>query len=381
MKRVALILLVATAAFGAEKWPDNYKRGVAAVNGRNYRLGLDLLQKAIAENPNEATSVRTGSQIIVSYVPHFFLGIAKFNLGDVDGALREWRICEEQGAIAKTDYYANMKNWVARAQTEKVRLAESAASGSKKAADSAISKAMLAKSDAFSQGGERTESYRTGQRRLTEARSQFERAGTDSAAYKVAETKAGEAMALFNAAAEEGKRLRAAQAARPPKKQPTAPADAVVLFEEEDVKPVAKTETAPPKVDPPKITPVPQQQQQPLPQVVEKTPEVKSVVVEPQPVAGPPPELRDAYRAFASGDLAGSEQLLTRLLRKGAIGEAYLLRGCARYTRAMLSRTPEAMLASAAADFRAALAQNRALRLDPRAFSPKLVAFFEQQRK
>jgi hypothetical protein len=369
MKRLALILLLATSAFGADKWADNYKKGVAAVNGRNYRLGADLLQKAVAEKPTEALSVRSGREILTSYVPHFFLGIAKFNLGDVDGALREWRLSEEQGAIARTDYYANMKNWVARAQTEKVRLAENAASGSKKAADTAISKAMLAKSDAFSQGGERTESYRNGQRKITEARSQFEKAGTDAAAFRVAETKAGEATALFNAAAEEGKKLRAAQAARPAKKPPQ-PEVVVEYADLEVVKPTPpKTETvAPPKVDP-----------VPPPPVVEKKPEVIPTPV-PAPVA-PSPELRAAYRAFAAGDLAGSEQLLTRLLRQRATGEAYLLRGCTRYTRAMLSRAPEALLASAAADFRAALARNRALRLDPRAFSPKLVAFFEQQRK
>ncbi len=378
MKRLALILLVATSAFATDKWADNYKKGVAAVNGRNYRLAADLLQKAIAEKPTEALSVRSGREILTSYVPHFFLGIAKYNLGDVDGALREWRTSEEQGAVARTEYYANMKNWVARAQTEKVRLAENAAAGPKKAADTAISKAMLAKSDAFSQGGERTESYRSGQRKLTEARSQFEKADTDAAAYRAAETKAGEATALFNVASEEGKKIRAAQAARPPKKQ--EPEVVVEYADLEVVKPQTETVAPPPKVEP-KVEPTPQP-----PPVAEKKPSVipapVPTPVAPTPVApGPSPELRAAYRAFAAGDLAGSEQLLTRLLRQRATGEAYLLRGCARYTRAMLSRTPDALLASAAADFRAALAQNRALRLDPRAFSPKLVAFFEQQRK
>jgi hypothetical protein len=46
----------------------------------------------------------------------------------------------------------------------------------------------------------------------------------------------------------------------------------------------------------------------------------------------------------------------------------------------MLSRTPEALLTGALADFKSALAQNRGLRLDPQAFSPKLVAYFEQVR-
>ena len=79
--------------------------------------------------------------------------------------------------------------------------------------------------------------------------------------------------------------------------------------------------------------------------------------------------------------LASSEQLLTRVLNQTTVAEAYLLRGCARYTRAMLSRTPDVLLGAAEDDFKAALAQNRGLRLDPSAFSPKLVSFFEEVRK
>src|SRR5206468_11885888 len=104
----------------------------------------------------------------------------------------------------------------------------------------------------------------------------------------------------------------------------------------------------------------------------------------PAPVAAPidtRPELEAAYRAFAGGDLAASESLLTNAIAKSATAEAYVLRGCTRYTRAMLSRTPDALLPSAADDFRAALRMNAALRLDGGAFSPKLVTFFENVRK
>ena len=57
--------------------------------------------------------------------------------------------------------------------------------------------------------------------------------------------------------------------------------------------------------------------------------------------------------------------------------EAFLLRGCARYTRALLTRGEPK---SAEADFREALQRDRALRLDEDAFSPKVVAFFEKVR-
>lgn len=91
--------------------------------------------------------------------------------------------------------------------------------------------------------------------------------------------------------------------------------------------------------------------------------------------------LESAYRAFANGDLGASEQALTSILNASPSGEAFLLRGCTRYTRAMLSRSPEAGLTAARSDFKAALKLNRALRLDKTAFSPKLIAYFEQVRR
>ena len=427
MKRLLLAIALTLPILAAppEKWLESYNRGVAAVNGAKYKAGADELTRAIAERPTEGTSIRAGNQIIAVYTPHFFLGIAKFNLGDVEGALREWRTSEEQGAISRTEYYSNLKDWVARAQTEKQRNAQTAAAGPKKSADSAISRALALQVDALSAGGDRTDSYRNAQRKLQEALSQFHKAGTDIDAYKAAEATAGQAITLFTGAADEAKKLKAAQAARPapakvqpqpvvvPPKQsapvvqtpPPAPvkSEAQVAAEiavqafsrdakSEDQKDAeglrvqlanAKTDadfnrvnsavkekseavarriaaTAPPRAPAP-VTPVTQQASSPV---------ARDFAV----------DLRSAYRAFASGDLASSEQLLTRVLGEGAPPEAFLLRGCARYTRAMLSRTPERLLSGAAEDFKAALAQNRALRLDQRAFSPKLIEYFERVR-
>ena len=446
MKRALVVLLFALNAAAAEKWLDNYNRGVAAVNGRNYKAGADALAQAIGERPTEATSVRVGNQIIAVYTPHFFLGIAKFNLGDVDGALREWRVSEEQGVITRTEYYSNLKDWVARAQTEKQRNAVAAASGSKKSADVAISRALSLQVEALSAGGDRTESYRNAQRKLQEAMSQFQKAGTDVDAYKTAETSAGQAINLFTSAADEGRKIKAAAAARPapPKPQPAqiviqqpAPPPAPVKsevqvqaelavqqfgrdiadaqrgasaevqtllrgesYELDVLRKLLETATTDTqfqrvtrnaaaraeamkdqiaKLNAPKPAPAPVIAAQ-IPIPSNPATQQPSNPVTPQ-LRNLDNDLRSAYRSFASGDLASAEQLLTRILSQTSSAEAYLLRGCARYTRAMLSRAPDALLAEAARDFKAALAQNRGLRLDANTFSPKLVAFFEQVRQ
>jgi hypothetical protein len=104
----------------------------------------------------------------------------------------------------------------------------------------------------------------------------------------------------------------------------------------------------------------------------------------PEVIPAPPPPpavnpLENAWRAYAAGDLAGSEQQLTSMIASAPTAEAYLLRGCARYTRGVLSGRDDAV-AAAADDFREALKRNASLRLDPAAFSPKLIAFFEKVR-
>lgn len=389
MKRLAIVLLIAlTAQAAPEKWFEAYDRGVAAVNAKNYKVAADALQKAIAEMPNEGTGVRAKNTLI-TYVPHFWLGIAKFNLGDVDGALREWRISEEQGVIARTDYYARLKDWVARAQNEKQRLAQSAAAGSKKSADTAISKALEMQLEALTSGGDRTESYLAAQRKLQDARAQFRKAGTDVNAYKAAEQVAQQATSLFSAAVEEGKKAKAARAAAPPPAKKVVPTPvrtqpAVQQAQTIAPPPVVKSEPAPPPA--PVISEAEVQKRIAEQEAKRKEIETPKAVAEapaasPAAVTASKPDLRPAYRAYARGDLATSERLLSNIIRTQGSAEAYLLRGCARYTRAMLSRNADALLLAATDDFRAALERDRSLRLDRMAFSPKLVSFFEDVRK
>ena len=390
----AVVIALSLPAAAAEKWWDAYERGTAAVNARNYKAAAEALQKSIAEMPNEGLNVRAGRSLI-TYVPHFWLGIAKFNLGDVDGAIREWRISEEQGVLARTDYYSRMKDWVARAQTEKQIKAESAATGSKKAADGAISRALELQLEALSSGGDRGPRYLAAQRKLQDARGQFQKAGTDVNAYKAAEQAAQQAAALFREAAEEARVQKAARAAAPaPRKTITIaappvavktdtvapPPPAPVVTEAEVAKRIAEQQQ---KVDAAKTIVAPPARPAEAPAAgagaVQKT-EI-AVVAPAIPPAAARPDLRPAYRAYASGDLVMSERLLTRILTSQPAAEAFLLRGCARYTRAMLSSAPDALLVAATDDFRAALDRKATLRLDRSAFSPKLVAFFDDVRR
>lgn len=392
MRRALLVvlLLAAANAFAAEKWLEHYNKGVEAVNARRYADGAALLQKAIAERSTEGTEIKVSMTIVAAYTPHFWLGIAKFNLGDVDGALREWKISEEQGAIARTPYYARLKDWVSRAQTEKQLQAEKAASGPKKAANAAIGRAVELQGAALSAGGDRTEAYREAQRRLQDAQARFRQAGTNGAAYDAVAQVAEQAAESFAAAVEEGKRLKAAAANRPkpppaplpvqPQPQPAQPTEISVPFEEPATN-AGRASARPEETRPSPAVPAPTERRPEVRPASPATPAPVAAAPTPAPIPAPAKvDVTPAYRAFATGDLVTAERLLNRILAVTPAAEAYLLRGCVRYTRAMLSPTPDALLLAATDDFKAALERNRALRLDRRVFSPKLVERFEQVR-
>ena len=114
---LVVVFIVALPLLAAERWWDSYNRGVKAVNAKQYEVAVQALEAAIAAAPAESSAARVRNAAIV-YVPHYWLGVAKFNLGDVDGAVRAWRISEEQGAIAKTEFYPKLREWVSRAQAD-----------------------------------------------------------------------------------------------------------------------------------------------------------------------------------------------------------------------------------------------------------------------
>lgn len=389
MRRLAILLIVLLAipAMAADRWWESYNKGVKAVNAKQYEAAVQALEAAIAAAPAENAAARVRNNAIV-YLPHYWLGVAKFNLGDVDGAVRAWRVSEDQGAIAKTEFYPKLREWVSRAQASKKRDAADAASSSKKAADGAISAAMVAQVAALSAGADRTDTYRAAEAKLREAMTQARGAGTDVAAFERAAQTAGRSRELFQQAADDAKKLKATRQQLAAAKK-AAPAHAPATPAPQPApQPATVAEV---------LTPPPAAIEEPAPALTVTTPAVTEAAplsspVTPAttpalsaPVEAPRAALRSqlesAYRFYASGNLDASERALTSILNATRSGEAYLLRGCARYTRAMLSRKPDQGLETASSDFKAALKLNRSLRLDKRAFSPKLVEFFESVRK
>lgn len=446
MKRAALLLtcvLFAAAASAAEKWWDFYNRGLTAGQSENWGALGDNMQRAISMKPNEELNARARNDIIV-YVPHFWLGIAKFNLGDAEGAMREWDLSQSQGVIQKTRYYSDLRAWVSRAQGQKAKNVAKQSAANRKNADAALSKALTAQVEAMSSGADRTDGFRAAQRKLQEAWNHYNKAGSDARSYDQAAAVAGQATQMFSTVTAEAK-LR--KAARPAAKKPasaTASAQPVVQIP----RPVPVTEK--PAVAAPVVSQIladarvdlqtyrrrladledsakgatvrkfvdrasdeaddwdvalrgnasDATAQQIVGGVHARTRELENRIADAQLKAsapagtvtisgktGKPPQitsaartaLKRAYGDYAKGSVDAAEDALTEIIAKGdGADQAYLLRGCVRYTRGMLRKNGGDIIAQAGDDFRRALTMNSSLGLDPKHFSPKIVAYFKE---
>jgi hypothetical protein len=437
VKRALLLLLLAMPAMAAESWSDAYNRGVDLVRAGRFQPGAQALQRAIEEVPEENATARVRDQIF-TYTPHFWLGIARLNLGDPDAALREWKISEDQGAVKNTPYYAQLRDLIGRANLQKQRRAEGAVIPNKQEANAAIGRAISAQVDAVTAGGDHSDTYHAAQRKLAEAKDTNARAGIDVRSYKRAADIAEEARAMFVQAAEDAKKQRAARPVKPPPVALPKPAPGEIVIPFDDVPqpktpaPVPVTQTVPPPQPAPqpkaevkkpeaqpeaaseefvnaqlavqayrrrliamKLSVVDAQQIERRLKPGSDAKTIRRVVDEvaakereldarkpPEVAVAPAPDparaqLESAYRVFAAGDLASADRALTQLIAMKESAEAYLLRGCERYTQAMLSRNGDPLLASATADMQSALRLNHALQLDATAWSPKLIAFFD----
>lgn len=415
------VALVAVSVH-AEDWWDHYEPGVAAAQRGDWAATSSAMQKAIALKPAEEAQARAKSTILV-YVPHFWLGLAKINLGDNAGGLKELAVSEQQGVIQQTRYMADLTAWKGRADGQQAKAASDLVAGDRKAAEVAINAALSSQVAAVSGGGGRSPSYISAQKSLKQAIEQFNRGGNDVKVFQQVAQTANGAKTLFEKAADEAKAAKDA-AARPP----AVDTDAPVLQVESEMSVNARIELQQlrRKLDESKSTRGADAQfnsflqsslaevaqwdasirkstddataSQVLASVNAKRQELEQRVAllgvmaslpKPEVAAGGEPvkpqaldssnraRLRDAWTAFGRGDIAEAESILDDVIKKnGRLSQGYLLRGCVKYTRAMLVKDSSRQLALSASDFSTALALDGSLGLDTTRFSPKLLAFF-----
>ena len=109
---LALVCLCAIPSLAAAQ-DDAFKQGLQARSDKKWADVVRHMQNALKADAQESTR-KVGSRLGVGgteYLPHFFLGEAYYNQQDCGGAVSEWSISEQQGAIKiKPEFLGTIKS-------------------------------------------------------------------------------------------------------------------------------------------------------------------------------------------------------------------------------------------------------------------------------
>jgi hypothetical protein len=93
-----VFLLASTPA--SSQYLGAYKTGLDAIEARDWGRAASSMTEAIAERDEEKMKL-PARLFLRPYVPHFYLGYARWKLGDCDGALAAWAESERQGVLPR----------------------------------------------------------------------------------------------------------------------------------------------------------------------------------------------------------------------------------------------------------------------------------------
>jgi hypothetical protein len=137
MNRGAVVLLVLCSVSvgtpaGGQSTTDvfkDFKAAIKAQDRRNWKGSVDLLRKSLATRPENGQAVRLYGSRYRSYLPHFYLGLAFYKQDDCAGALREWDLCRQAGAVQTTVEYDSLLTYQVECRARLSRGAPAAGAG------------------------------------------------------------------------------------------------------------------------------------------------------------------------------------------------------------------------------------------------------------
>jgi hypothetical protein len=116
---LALAAALAAAPAGAAGAEDSFREGMSALDQNKWGVAAAAFRAALAERPEEGgRRVRIYGTWLLDYLPHYYLGVALFQLDDLEGAAAEWRESRRQGAILTTPLVADLERWESRLPRE-----------------------------------------------------------------------------------------------------------------------------------------------------------------------------------------------------------------------------------------------------------------------
>jgi tetratricopeptide (TPR) repeat protein/AAA+ ATPase superfamily predicted ATPase len=100
---IAAVLLAAGSPVLAETWYEHYAAAEKALADGEWRLAVEQLNTALEKKGDSGVRVRTYGMKFTAYFPYLKLGIAYYELGQLDAALQAFETEERLGAIAGSE--------------------------------------------------------------------------------------------------------------------------------------------------------------------------------------------------------------------------------------------------------------------------------------
>jgi hypothetical protein len=343
-------------------YKETYKKGLEAVERSQWAAAEGFMREAIKERPAEGESIRLYGQRFETYLPQYYLGLALFQKGDCEGAVKAWETSEAQGAIRKASQYKSLTKNRGECQ---VRLAKAptptpkAPVGPDPAAVAAATRGAEAE---ITRAEEASRAAATLQADPLLAPVWSQEAGLGPA-----QGRAAEALTTARARLDSGKK-------KPDLAQLGEAKDlaANAASQFDAIRSTAQTRQAALRAEKARADAQPRSTPTPLP----LTPAGGAP-------GGVPADLTAGARAFFGGEYGRAIDLLKGADRaQGRVGaHALAIRAAARYALYILDgNKDEELRRGAESDVRANRRVDPAFRLDPQAFSPRFVEFYRATR-
>jgi hypothetical protein len=105
---------------GSSSWrkPEEFKTALKMQNQGAWQESIPLIERAILTQDEDGERVKIKGSDIRYYVPHYYLGLAWYRLGDYGKALKEWDRSLAFGKIQDTDEYRSFSAYYTDCQAK-----------------------------------------------------------------------------------------------------------------------------------------------------------------------------------------------------------------------------------------------------------------------
>ncbi len=377
-------LLTATPAWADFK--SDYSKGLEAVKAGSWAEAERLMSAAAEGNPKEGR-VRLYGMHFEPYIPNYYVGLARFQMGDCPGALRAWAVSESQGFITKLPEYGDLQAHRAACQ-ERLASVQPTAPPAPKVPDRSGLTHALQESKAGLQAAEAAATRLTDLRKRGEYRPVW---SSDAAFPRRSEDAAGileQARAKLQAGERSSNEADLAAAA-------TLAQQAAAAYEgiRQDLEQryrqakLAARRSPTPERRALSVSPTPEPSRPPIPTPSPAPGATREARLEPSPTRGaslePPASIKTAAAAFFNADYEKTLAVLegVTFTDRRAVATSHLLRAAASYALYLRDGEKEQkMRETALAQARLCLRVRPSTRLDPSLFSPRIAALFAEAR-